>query len=71
VAHALGGSVEALVTPMQFSAGMFRAMSPVAGVVIACAGAIGVTPVAVVRRTVAPMAVGFVVMFVANFLLVS
>jgi len=69
VAPALGGSVEAMVTPMQFAAGMFRAMSPVAGVIIAVAGCAGVTPLAIVRRTVIPMAGGIVVMMICNFLL--
>ena len=41
----------AFVTPMQFASGMLRAMSPVAGVIIAVAGAAGVSPMAIVRRT--------------------
>ena len=69
VAPALGGSVEMMVTPMQFAAGMFRAMSPVAGVIIAVAGTAGVSPLAIVRRTVIPMVGGIIVMLVANFVL--
>ncbi|WP_337996785.1 C4-dicarboxylate transporter DcuC [Oleispirillum naphthae] len=68
VASGLGGSIEALVTPMQFGSGMFRAMSPVAGVIIAVAGAAGISPIAVVRRTMLPMGVGIVVMVSASFL---
>lgn len=68
VAAGLGGSVAALVTPMQFASGMVRAMSPVAGVIIAVAGATGISPVAVIRRTIPPMAVGVVVMMTANFI---
>ena len=59
VAAGLGGSVPALVTPMQFASGMVRAMSPVAGVIIAVAGAAGIRP----------MALGLVVTLVANQLL--
>lgn len=44
VAAGLGGSVAALVTPMQFASGMLRAMSPVAGVIIAVAGAAASRP---------------------------
>ena len=46
VAAGLGGSVAELVTPMQFASGLLRAMSPVAGVIIAVAGAAGVSPMA-------------------------
>ncbi len=66
VASSLGASVEALVTPMQFASGMLRAMSPVAGVIIAVAGAAGVSPMAIVRRTWLPMIVGLVVTLVCN-----
>ena len=59
----------ALVTPMQFASGMFRAMSPVAGVIIAVAGAAGVSPMAIVRRTWLPMTVGMVVTLVVNWVL--
>lgn len=66
VAAGLGGSVEALVTPMQFASGMVRAMSPVAGVIIAVAGAVGVSPMAIVRRTWLPMLLGLLTTLVAN-----
>ena len=69
VAAGLGGSVEALVTPMQFASGMMRAMSPVAGVIIAVAGAAGVAPMAIVRRTWIPMVLGMVATLVANAIL--
>lgn len=69
VAAGLGGSVEALVTPMQFASGMLRAMSPVAGVIIAVAGAAGVSPMAIVRRTWIPMIVGMIATLVANQIL--
>ena len=66
VAAGLGGSVEALVTPMQFASGMLRAMSPVAGVIIAVAGAAGVSPMAIVRRTWIPMTVGMIATLITN-----
>lgn len=69
VAAGLGGSTAALVTPMQFASGMLRAMSPVAGVIIAVAGAAGVSPMAVVRRTWLPMVIGMLVTIIANWVL--
>ena len=62
VAAGLGGSVEALVTPMQFASGMLRAMSPVAG-------AAGVSPVAIVRRTWIPMILGLLTTLIVNQIL--
>ena len=47
---------------MQFASGLFRSFSPVSGVVIAVSGGAGMSPLAVVRRTIIPMAVGIVVM---------
>ena len=69
VAAGLGGQAVAIVTPMQFAAGILRAMSPVAGVVIAVAGAVGISPLAIVRRTCIPMAVAMVVTLVVNWIL--
>lgn len=69
VANGLGGSTAALVVPMQFIACMVRSMSPVAGVVLAVAGAIGISPLALVRRTFIPMIVGTVCILVMNWIL--
>lgn len=66
VAAGLGGAVTALVTPMQFASGLIRAMSPVAGVIIAVAGAAGVTPMAIVRRNAVPMLIGMAVTLIVN-----
>lgn len=71
VASALGGSVASLVTPMQFASGMLRAMSPVAGVIIAVAGAAGISPMAVVRRTWIPMTVGMITTLLVNAVFVG
>lgn len=66
VAHGMGGSVTLLINPMQFAGGLFRAFSPVSGVIIAVAGAVGISPVALVRRTALPMIVAIIVMLVCN-----
>ena len=68
VAKGMGGAVTILINPMQFAGGLFRAFSPVSGVVIAVAGAVGITPVALVRRTLVPMLVAIVVMMTCNAL---
>lgn len=68
VAASFGGDpAAAIVSPMQIAPGIFRAMSLVAGVVIAVAGAVGITPIALVRRTTIPMLVAFVVTMIANW----
>lgn len=66
VAEGLGGSSLALLVPMQLAGGLFRAVSPIAGVVITAAGAAKVSPFELVRRTAVPMAVGTVVMMIAS-----
>ena len=67
VAGGLGGTAASFVTPMQFASGMLRAMSPVAGVILAVAGAAGVSPMAIVRRTWLPMIAGMITVLVSNF----
>ena len=62
VAAGLGGNAAAIVTPMQFSSGILRVMSPVAGDV-------GVSPMAIVRRTAIPMMVAITVTLVVNWML--
>lgn len=71
VAGGLGGTAAAFVTPMQFASGMLRAMSPVAGVIIAVAGAAGVSPMAIVRRKWIPMMLGMVSVFICNYIFLS
>lgn len=66
VAEGLGGSSLALLVPMQLAGGLFRAVSPIAGVVITAAGAAKVSPFELVRRTAVPVAAGTVVMMIAS-----
>lgn len=68
VASGLGGTAAALVTPMQFASGFFRAMSPVSGVIIAVSGAIGMNPFQLVRRTWLPMLAGMITTLIANYI---
>ena len=69
VATGLGGTAAALVTPMQFASGFLRAMSPVSGVIIAVAGAAGLSPFAIVRRNWIPMLGGLITALIANYLI--
>lgn len=61
-------SVE-LVLPMQLAAGIARSMSPVAGVVIACAGTANISPLELVKRTAIPMIGGIITTALAGLLL--
>ncbi|MBC7003265.1 C4-dicarboxylate transporter DcuC [Photobacterium sp. BZF1] len=69
VASTVGTSTASLAVPMQLSAGLFRSFSPVAGVVIACAGAANVSPVAVVIRTAIPMIGGILTLLILTMML--
>lgn len=66
VAANVAAPVAAVVVPMQLSAGLFRSMSPVAGVVIACAGVADVSPIEVVKRTTVPMLGGVLTLIITS-----
>lgn len=70
IANRMNVSVETLMLPSQFAGGMFRSFSPVAGVIIAVAGAAKVSPFAIIKRTSVPMIGGVVATLVANYLLI-
>jgi len=60
LAAGAGKSTLAFVLPMQLTSGLFRTISPVAGVIIAVSGTAEVDPFTVVKRTVIPMMGGIV-----------
>jgi len=64
VATGLGGSVPGLEHMIHLASCTFRPMSPVAGVVIAVAGATGMSPFDLVRRTWFPMLASTIFAFV-------
>ncbi|MGY3570264.1 C4-dicarboxylate transporter DcuC [Vibrio paucivorans] len=68
VATHVGVSTAALALPMQLSAGIFRSFSPVAGVVIACAGVAGIPPTELVKRTAIPMIGGLITVLLITFI---
>jgi DcuC family C4-dicarboxylate transporter len=59
-----------ILVPMQFSAALARAMSPVAGVIIVVSGAVQCSPIDIVRRTAIPVCGGLLVVLLFSALFV-
>ena len=55
-----------LILPMQLSASMGRAVSPVSGVIIATAEIANVSPFSIVKRNLIPLAVALILLLVLN-----
>ena len=70
IAGRMNASIVSLILPSQFAGGLFRSFSPVAGVIIAVAGAAKVSPFAIVKRTSVPMAGGVLSMLIASHFLI-
>ncbi|MDD1781072.1 C4-dicarboxylate transporter DcuC [Enterovibrio sp. ZSDZ35] len=68
VAAQVGVATAAMAMPMQLAAGIFRSFSPVAGVVMACAGVAGVPPMELVKRTAIPMMGGLVTILIITIM---
>ncbi|HKJ89926.1 MAG TPA: C4-dicarboxylate transporter DcuC, partial [Oceanipulchritudo sp.] len=68
IAGPMGLSTVWLMLPSQLAAGIFRSMSPVAGVIIAVASTANVSPFAIVKRTSVPMVGGAITMLIAHWL---
>ncbi len=60
-AKEFGVSTVLLILPMQFATSLGRTVSPITGVIIAVAGASGISPFEIVRRTAIPMAGALIV----------
>ena len=69
VATGLGGSVPGMQHMLHLASCTLRPLSPVAGVVIAVAGATGLSPFALVRRTWFPMIASTLFAFVLTMML--
>jgi C4-dicarboxylate transporter, DcuC family len=69
VAGSFGEAPIEMVVPMQYAAEMLRPVSPVAGVIVICAGVAGVNTMMIVKRTAIPCILGFITMLIANALL--
>ena len=70
IAGRMNTPIVSLILPSQFAGGLFRSISPVAGVIIAVAGAAKVTPFAIVKRTSVPMIGGVIATLAASHFLI-
>lgn len=70
VAAQVGTAAAHVALPMQLAAGLMRSASPVAGVVIACAGVANVSPIELAKRTIIPMTGGLVTVLICSQILV-
>jgi len=70
IAGRMNASLESLMLPSQFAGGLFRSVSPVAGVIIAVAGAARVSPFDIVKRTSVPMVGGVIATLIASRMLI-
>jgi len=70
IAGRMNVSIESLILPSQFAGGLFRSFSPVAGVIIAVAGAANVSPFTIIKRTSVPMIGGVITTLVASHFLI-
>jgi DcuC family C4-dicarboxylate transporter len=66
IAQQMNGVLPAMLVPMHLASSVFRAMSPVAGCLIAAALIAGVSPMSIAKRTAIPVFVTFIVIFVVN-----
>jgi DcuC family C4-dicarboxylate transporter len=69
IAQPMGLSTVTLILPAQLAAGLFRSISPVAGVIIAVSSAANASPFAIIKRTSVPMLGGVLAMVIAHWLL--
>jgi DcuC family C4-dicarboxylate transporter len=65
----LGMTAPEMILPMQLSASMGRATSPIAGVIVAIAGVAGVSPVELAKRNMPPLIGGLVVLLLFHFVI--
>jgi DcuC family C4-dicarboxylate transporter len=70
IAAKFGERAVNMILPMQLMAGMGRAISPVAGIIIAVSKAGECSPFMIVRRTLLPALAGIVAMLIANYVLI-
>ncbi|MDF9831394.1 C4-dicarboxylate transporter DcuC [Parabacteroides sp. PF5-6] len=68
IAKQLGLPVSAMVLPMQLSASMGRAISPIAGVIVAIAGIAGVSPMELAKRNALPLTGSLIFLLAYHFI---
>lgn len=70
IAEKLGVSPASMVLPMQLSASMGRATSPIAGIIIAIAEVAGVSPFELAKRNMIPLGGALIFMLCYNYLII-
>lgn len=68
IAAQLGLPAYAMVLPMQLSASMGRAASPIAGIIVAIAGVAGVSPIELAKRNTLPLIGSVAFLMIYHFL---
>jgi len=68
IAPRLGMNAPDMILPMQLSASMGRATSPIAGIIVAIAGVAGVSPVELAKRNIPPLAGGLLALLLFHFI---
>jgi C4-dicarboxylate transporter, DcuC family len=71
IAKKIGFEAVNLLLPMQLSASVARAMSPISAVIVGISGIAQVSPFDVVKRTAIPMLVGLLLIQIVTFLVFS
>lgn len=66
IALKMGADSSMIILPMQLSASMGRALSPISGVVIATAEIAGVTPLQIVKRNFIPTTITFIALLILS-----
>lgn len=69
IAGRVGMTSPEMILPMQLSASMGRATSPIAGVIVAIAGVAGVSPVELAKRNMPPLIGGLIVLLLFHFVI--
>ena len=65
-AREFGVSSLLLILPMQFATSLGRTISPITSVIIAVSGGVGISPFAIVKRTMIPMVGALIVTMIAS-----
>ncbi len=70
---AKGGGISAfkILIPMHFSASLGRSFSPIAGVTIAVAGLVGLTPIDIIKRNAVQLGSAYVLMLVLSNIIIT
>lgn len=69
VARVAGIPVAKVLIPMQFASGFGRTLSPIAGIVIAVAGMVGISPTEIVKRNIIQVVSAFVLSIILSLII--